>query len=408
MDKKRRVVFALHFERSQVRKVLPGLLGFARKSGWEVHCENTRDIRFLRERQKALEHWGAEGLIVSPLTPVNVKELREWGMPVVGIWGDAASASAAGIPVVQDGDWDIGRLAARHLWERGYRHFSGMGVTAVPWSTQRLAGFAAYLREQGIEDVALFRLPHTNLSTKHWAKWHPRTRDWLQRLPKPVGLFAASDWLGQNALELCVENGLSVPYQVAVVGVDDDVALCELLRPTLTSIRLDLAATGYRAAKLLAAAMDGQRPIPAEIVVVPPVGVIPRQSTDSVAVSDPVMARVLRLITENAERPFNVTDILRAIPISRRTLERKTIKVLGHSPLDEIHRIKTERAKDLLAHTDLTDKEIAARLGLNGPKHLRRVFHKTIGVLPSAYRRDAASRSAMDSISVPHGDRPDR
>ena len=96
-------------------------------------------------------------------------------------------------------------------------------------------------------------------------EWRDRLQSWLVALPKPCGLFAANDFIGKNVLDICRTAKIDVPSDVAVVGVDDDLQICENTVPTLTSIRQDYENSGYSACAMLAEMMANPRAKPHQL-----------------------------------------------------------------------------------------------------------------------------------------------
>src|SRR6185503_20204950 len=180
--------------------------------------------------------------------------------------------------------------------------------------------------------------------------------------------------------------GLTVPDEVAVVGVDNDEQLCELSDPPLSSVILDSRRAGYKAAALLDELMSGAPSVPRDHFI-PPLGVAARRSSDAFAVDDPDVAAALRYIRDHACEGIGVAEVLDAIPLSRRVMEYRFKKAIGRSPHEEIDRVRLNRVKDLLRDTDLSLYQIALRVGLH-PEYLSAWFKRSAGVGPSDYRRE--------------------
>ena len=209
---------------------------------------------------------------------------------------------------------------------------------------------------------------------------------WLRQLPKPVGVFAANDLWGLPVVEACRIAGLSVPDDVAVLGADNDELRCELARPSLSSIVSPAERVGYEAASLLEHLIHGAEP-PAKPLLIPPIGVVTRQSSDVLAGCDPEVTAAVRFIRENAHRPLSVNDVLRKAPMSRRSLERHFRSILERSVGAEIRHVHLERVRDLLASTALRMDEVASRSGFTSVHYMSRIFRRETGMTPTAYRR---------------------
>lgn len=305
-------------------------------------------------------------------------------VPVVNVCGVLPEAP---LPRVGVDDHRCGALAAEHLLERGLRHFGFVGHRDHAYSLQREAGFRQRIASSGADVTSYYesgRRPFDPMG-RLWAQDRAVQR-WAHSLPRPVGIFAANDIWGVQLTEVCLRAGLRVPEEVAILGVDDDDLLCELARPSLSSIALPSQRIGYEAAReverLLRGAKARSRPL-----LLPPLGVIARRSTDVLAVDDDDVAAALRFIRQHAHRPIRVIDVLREVPASRRSLERRFRKVLGRSILDEVRRVHLDCARQLLVQTDLPLHAVAERAGFTDGKRFSTVFRQVMGVTPSAYRQ---------------------
>jgi LacI family transcriptional regulator len=183
----------------------------------------------------------------------------------------------------------------------------------------------------------------------------------------------------------CAEAGRAVPDQVAVLGVDNDEVICELSSPSLSSIEPDTHRLGYAAAALLDRLMAGARP-PKQPVLIAPKGIQVRQSSDVLAMEDPDVAAAVRIIRDGACTGISVGDVVRQLAISRPTLDRRFVRLLGHSPKAEIERVRFERATSLLAETPYKMERIAGLLGFGTAPQFAIAFKRYTGLTPSQYR----------------------
>lgn len=309
--------------------------------------------------------------------------LSRFAVPIVNVCGVLPEAPAPRIGV---DDPQCGVLAAEHLLACGLRHFGFVGHRDHGYSLRREAGFRTVLEGAGMRLESFFepgQRPFDPLG-RLWAQDRSVLR-WVNGLPRPIGIFAPNDLWGVQLTEICLQTGLQVPEDVAVLGVDNDDLLCEFARPSLSSIALPTQRIGYAAAEALDRLLKGGR-APSQPLLLPPLGMIARRSTEILAVDDADVAAALRFIREQAHRPLRVTDLLRAVPVSRRLLERRFRKVLGRTILEEIRRVHIERARLLLTQTDLPLSAVAERAGFTDAKRFSTVFRQVVGLTPRAYR----------------------
>jgi LacI family transcriptional regulator len=203
--------------------------------------------------------------------------------------------------------------------------------------------------------------------------------------------MACYDIKAQQLLDVCRELDIAVPEEAAVIGVDDDPLLCNLADPPLSSVICNTHRTGYEAASLLDRMMAGER-IGSESVLIKPLGVETRQSTDILAIEDQHVAAAVRFIRQHALTGIDVSDVLRQVPVSRRVLESRFREFVGRTPHQEIVRLRVERVKQLLTETNLPLSVIATRAGFQHNEYLSVAFKNAVGMPPSEFRRATRRR----------------
>ncbi|CAN5571094.1 hypothetical protein BH10PLA1_BH10PLA1_01130 [soil metagenome] len=291
-------------------------------------------------------------------------------------------------PVVAIDDDAAGVLAAEHLIACRMERFAFYGSWIQGGvAAKRLNSFRRTLEARNYSCIeSPFGTPRPKEWTSH--SHRPALIQWLRDLPKPVGIMTVDDTAAHDLAEACLEADIGVPDHVAIVGVNNDVLLCESAWPPLSSIDADFSRIGYAAAKILDRVFAGEVLLPQDRhVVLPPLGVVQRQSTNVLAVADRNLADAVRYIREHACDPCTVDDVLRAVPVGRRWLERKFVSQLGRSPHDTIAQVRIEAAKRLLLQEDLSIADIAGRCGYSGDKNFHATFRRLVGTTPAAFRR---------------------
>jgi LacI family transcriptional regulator len=178
---------------------------------------------------------------------------------------------------------------------------------------------------------------------------------------------------------------VSVPDEVAVIGVDNDEPLCEVCLPPLSSIEAGHTSVGYQAATLLDSLLQGQA-LPKKPQLVEPREIIARPSTDVLAVGDPMVAAALRLIREQAHTGLKVDALARQVGASRSVLQRRFRALLKRSVHQEILGTRIKRARDLLVATDLPLLQVAERAGFKHQEYMGAVFRARVGKTPAQVR----------------------
>jgi LacI family transcriptional regulator len=207
----------------------------------------------------------------------------------------------------------------------------------------------------------------------------------LESFGRQIGVFAANDIVATDVLDAADRAGLVVPDEIAVMGVDNDLVVTELASTPLTSVDTARERVGYEAAALLDRIIDGEPP-PTAPVLVEPAGVVVRHSTQVFAVSDPDIAKAIRFIRDNFRNPITVAEVAEATFLSRRRLQDRFLRVLGHGMNDEIARQRLEFCKHLLTQTTHKISLIAPMAGFGDVNRLGKTFKRHVGMTPQEYR----------------------
>jgi LacI family transcriptional regulator len=365
------------------RGVLQGIADFAETTGrWSLVIDTRARGTYATDW---LENWRGDGILAYVGCRATAQRLRASGIPVVELFGHHLDLS---LPQVGNDDTAIGRLAAEHLLARNFRHFGFCGYREEPWSARRQAGFEAALGTAGFVPHR-FSSPHSDASLSRGHCGHERLRRWLEGLPRPVAIMACNDRLALRVLDICRQLRVIVPEEVAVIGVDNDEDICRLSDPPLSSVQDNARKIGFEAALLLDRLMAHPRRPPPPPRLIPPRGLVPRRSTDVMALDDRLVVSVMRAIRERACVGLRVRDLLARFNVSRSTLYRRFESAFGRAPHEEILRVQLERAKSLLEEHDLTLEQIAELAGFRHSEYFSVAFKRRLGVTPGEYRRRA-------------------
>ena len=308
-------------------------------------------------------------------------------MPVVNVSEVLAKSPMSRIAL---DNIEIGRLAAQHFLDRGFRRFGFVGYPDHFFSTERERGFRQLVESAGSLVDSYHERGSKLADSAGLLHVNERLRQWLRDLEPPVALFASHDNQGFQLTEACREEEISVPEEVAILGVDNDNVLCNLSTPPLSSIILPSRRIGHEAAKLLDRLMIGKEP--KRVRPFAPSGIAQRQSSDILAIEDNDLKTAVRFIHANAHQPICVDDVVGQIALSRRMLERKFRVQCGRGVAQEIRRVHIERAKRMLSDSELSMVTVARHCGFTNGKHLSTVFQQEVGIPPTEYRRLHRSR----------------
>jgi LacI family transcriptional regulator len=307
---------------------------------------------------------------------------RELGLPLVDL---NDTPVVPGVPKIRPDNTALGHLGAEHFLERGYRHFGFAGFADHGWSGERRDGFVEALGLAG-HTCDVLDVEYPGDLTPFWdAKQTMALSGWLRRLQKPTAVMACNDLRALQAVTAAQNAELLVPEEVAVLGVNNDTIRCELADPALSSVAANAFQSGYRAAELLAQLIAGKTPEKLDQRI-EPVGVVTRQSTDILAMSDKNVAAALSYIRAHACHGITVEHVLKQAFASRSQLEKKFRRYLGRSPQAEIRRVQVSKIRQLLFETDFPLKKIAELAGFEHVEYMCVVFKRLTGDSPGSYR----------------------
>lgn len=404
MSRRMRIALLIESSRAYGRGLLRGIAAYAIRAQWALFHQ---DRGLSEDVPHWLQDWHGDGIIARLDSQHLVRKIKEKGLPTVDLRG---AYHVEGVPTINSHQQAVARMAADHLLERNFQHFAFCGFAGVDYSEQRCLHFVEYLAGQGYQ-VSVYENPWRRRAastpdTEAKALLAERSLgEWLRQLPKPVGLMASNDIRAQQVMRVCAEQGISIPDEVAVIGVDNDDLLCELCSPSLSSVEPDTKTIGYNAAALLNEMLQGRVP-PAEAPPVYPLRVVARQSTDVVAIAEADVAAAVRFIREHACEGIAVHDVLDHVQVSRSTLARRFRMYVGRSAKAEILRVRLQRVQQLLRSTNCSLAEIAELTGFGYPANLSNAFWHETGQTPGQYRtrHRAISSNVPSAVSTTRHD----
>ncbi|MGA2248143.1 MAG: DNA-binding transcriptional regulator [Verrucomicrobiota bacterium] len=395
--KRRRVALLVESSRAYGRGILSGVAKFVREhDAWSIFFQ---DLNLCDDTPAWLKGWRGDGIISRLENRDIVQVIGRLRVPAVYLRRVQARRNT---PSILTDNVAVSRLCFEHLKERGFRHFAFCGFNGADYSDERRDGFMALIAGAGYHcHVYSDGPPAGGTDTAQYEglglKDGGAVANWIRQLPTPIGIMACNDMRGQQVLDACRATGRASPEEIAVIGVDNDDVLCSLSDPPLSSVVPDTERIGYQAAVLLSEMMAGGKR-PAGEILVEPSGIVTRHSTEVLAMEDHQIAAAACFIREHACEDIDVSDVLRAVPMSRSTMDRRFGRILGRSPKDEILRIRLNRVKQLLAETDFPLSEIADKVGLDHVEHLSRIFKIRTGVTPSAFRSQSLIRPPANRL----------
>jgi LacI family transcriptional regulator len=364
------------------RGIIEGVWQYAQKHGpWLLEMQPGEPD----ESTAMPRGWTGDGMIASVQTSRLAAKLRPLGVPVVNVSG--SRREGIDFPRVTSDAKAVVRMAVAHLREKGLKQIAFCGEPQRPFLDFWTAAFQSVMAELGIE-AGIYQ-PSARIGPKAGleAQQNDRRR-WIEALPKPVGIIGWATGICRHLAMACTELGVTVPEEVAILSLETEDLLGRVVHPPISGVDIPVRRIGYEAAAQLDRLLHGEAVVHHEIEL-PPLGVTTRQSTDLIACADPHVRQVLRFIRDHAHEGIDVRSVLKAVPMARRSLERRFHDFIGRSPADEIRRVKINRVRHLLDTTNMSIPDIAEACGYKYVEHMIPVFKKHHGNTPSRYRANA-------------------
>ncbi|MEA2067820.1 MAG: DNA-binding transcriptional regulator [Verrucomicrobiota bacterium] len=369
-----RILMALEWYDAKIHE---GIAHFAKEAGWILDASMART-------NTMPEHWEGDG-VITLLNEDNSRYLpyiKALDLPTVGI----GYSLQGQYPVILGDHAETGALGAKHFLERNFKNFAFIFFDNSILEKERCMGFEAALEKSGKP----FNLQKWKNPIRTKTRSYRHVRDWLVKqladAPKPLAIMAQNDDSAILILYACIDAGISVPEEIAVIGADNNPLICDFAPIPLSSVDCDLHTLGYTAGHLLNGIINGME-APGKPVLSPPKGVVLRRSTDISAIENLTIAKAIRFIWDHFDEPINVETIIELTGMSRSQIYQEFDQAIGRSIAKEITRCRINKAKELLEKTELSINEIAPTCGFAGVVSFCRAFARETGCTATGYRQ---------------------
>lgn len=367
-------------------RIYAGVCERARSFGW--HVAEIEYARTDRSAEDFIRLWRPIGVVVecsNLAEDLNTKAYSS--VPAVYVDPSRLPAGETVASVRQD-PLSVAQLAFDELVglsPASFAYLDWVSGTQCAWSRERGQAFAALVASSG---KPFFRFGGEWSRADMVVSQH-RIADWLKTLPRPCGLFAANDVTAELALSAAELAGISVPAELAVVGVDNDRLRCENTSPSLTSIEPDYAEAGRLAADLLKERLDDPGAGLRQVVFAPDC-LVRRGSTRALRDAGVGICEAVERIRREACFGLTPADVLRDIPCSRRLAEQRFRQATGRSIGEEIVEARFARVFELLRNPTYPIGQIVSESGWESESYLKRAFKKRTGLSMREWRQQKA------------------
>jgi len=292
----------------------------------------------------------------------------------------------------------IGHLCGEFFLDKGLQHFAFVVNSKNPSGIEQLKGFKEAVELTGHKCSSWIFNETKNFLDTSSLEGQPDFLKWLQNLPKPLGLVIPDEVIAHEFIPYCNDLGISIPEEVLLLSIGNDPLICGLSCPAISSVELDYRSAARMALKTVYPFATNRINTNENKIVIEPVDIVQRRSTDAQAVTNGHVARAILIIHEFATSGITVEEVASKINVSRSYLERSFRQQLGRSPGSEIRRTKLILVKKLLHNTELSVVEIAEKTGFEHPEYLYVAFKRRFRMTPIQYRRRIA-QCDLTSIS---------
>ena len=173
---------------------------------------------------------------------------------------------------------------------------------------------------------------------------------------------------------------------MALIGVDNDLDICENMEPTLTSIMPDFEGAGFLAAKMLDKAMRDRRRKTMSCAKYGVKSLVERMSTQDTFKHGRLVSMACEFIRLHSHEGICVRDVVKEVQTSPRILELRFKQILKHSIRDEILLVRIENLKNKLRLTSRPMGELAYQCGFLSQSNAPMLFKKHVGMTMTEYR----------------------
>lgn len=382
----KRILLLVDYSSDFSRNLLKGLIEYSKKYGPWLFYRLPSYYKTLYGKEGIIEwakNWNADA-IIAQWDHEGTNLLRALDIPIILQNYKNRSPHFSNLTGQY---FETGVMAANFFITRQFKNFAFYGNKNAIWSHERAEGFRSLIEKKGGN---YYYFESENTVEEQWDNIHMQLDNWLSSLPKPIGLFACDDSYALQVTEVCKINGIGIPNEISLLGVDNDELICNLSDPPISSIVLDTYKGGYDAGRILDMFFKGERKEPCNIVI-QPIRLELRQSTEKYDINNEYVLKVVNFIGNNFKQEIGIDSLTKLVPLSRRNLEVKFKEEVGTSIYQFILSCRVDYFAHLLLTTERSLFDIALESGFNDCKNISRVFKKFKGCTPLEYKEKYCS-----------------
>ena len=378
---------ALLFNANKVydRQVVEGVGQYlqATQCTWDIFVED----EFVYHKD-SISDLSIDGIIADFDDPETAALLQNIHIPTIAVGGSYRDPNLyPAFPYVATDNYALIEMAFLHLKEKGISNFAFYGLHTKEekhWSIERKNAFVSLM---GKYEYPIYAYEGEQINSHNWQTEQDKLNQWLKSLPEHTGIIAVTDARARHLLQACEYLKIAVPEQLCVIGIDNEELIQYLSRVSLSSVSQGTQQIGYRAAKMLHNLLSGV-PVSHKPVLIPPIKVEQRQSTDYRSLKDPLVIQAMHYIRHRACHGIKVEQVLDHLRTSRSNLELRFKAEMDKTIHQVIHEEKIQRAIHLLRQTDISIQEISEVCGYPSLQYFYSVFKREQNQTPKEFREN--------------------
>ena len=277
-------------------------------------------------------------------------------IPIVHFGNRRASHSSV---FLQPDDKAIGQKCGEYFVGRGFMHIGFYMSKKDHYLSNRINSFRSIVENSN----RIFHIAsNDNIATL------------LQNIPKPAAFMAANDSHALNLIEICRDNNIKVPEEIAILGAGNNTLLCSSAPIPISSLDTGHENWGYESIRWLDKLIAGEV-VSKTTIKMPPGEIITRQSTDIMAIQHEKVLNALQLLNSKFKDSCLVPeDISEALGISRRRLDNVLKRDTGYTLHERLLKLRAAEAMRLQKQGDMKGYEIAEKSGFSSYLQMHRTL----------------------------------
>lgn len=374
--KPRKILVAMGLDTSSRREMLSGIFRFVNSNAnWSIIYRQTDALNATMIENAAKE--GISGILASELSDIKAYDaLKTCKLPALiqRRPNFAIGLTPNNVTWIETDNISVGRQGASYMQSVGrFECFAFMPPESPDtiWSRQREEGFQSALIKEGITCKVF---PGGSI------------HEWIASLKLPAALFCAYDQRSMQVLSACMDMGLKVPSQLAILGVDNDELLCATAPIPLSSISLDHEAFGFDMMSMLSCALLSNSSMTG-IIPLKNIKIVERESTKPPVPAAMLIRRALDHISQNATHGLTIQGLVQHMAVSERLLYLRFRELLNTTPGEAILEAKLKAAVKHLRHGRESFSVISETCGFGSRKNLSQAFKKRFGMTMRKWRQ---------------------